>query len=78
MTEPDIPQKSPYVLRCEPGSYAWCTCGKSAKQPYCDGSHGGTSFVPKVVKIDEAKTVAWCGCKMSKNPPYCDGSHSRL
>ena len=20
-------------------SYFWCTCGKSVKQPFCDGSH---------------------------------------
>jgi CDGSH-type Zn-finger protein len=20
-------------------SYYWCSCGKSAKQPFCDGSH---------------------------------------
>ena len=20
-------------------SYYWCTCGKSSKQPFCDGSH---------------------------------------
>ena len=25
-------------------SYYWCTCGKSSKQPFCDGSHKGTNF----------------------------------
>ena len=20
-------------------SYYWCSCGKSSKQPFCDGSH---------------------------------------
>jgi len=25
-------------------SYFWCTCGKSSKQPFCDGSHKGTEF----------------------------------
>ena len=20
-------------------AYFWCTCGKSSKQPFCDGSH---------------------------------------
>ena len=25
-------------------SYFWCTCGKSLKQPFCDGSHKGTEF----------------------------------
>ena len=23
-------------------SYYWCSCGKSSKQPFCDGSHKGT------------------------------------
>ena len=27
-------------------SYYWCSCGKSAKQPFCDGSHKGTDFTP--------------------------------
>jgi CDGSH-type Zn-finger protein len=25
-------------------SYFWCTCGKSSKQPFCDGSHKGTEL----------------------------------
>ncbi|MHC4390100.1 MAG: CDGSH iron-sulfur domain-containing protein [Planctomycetota bacterium] len=76
--KPDCPQKAPYVLELEPGTYAWCSCGKSANQPYCDGSHAGTSFRPVVVKIDEPKKVAWCGCRASKKKPYCDGSHAGL
>ena len=27
-------------------SYYWCTCGKSSKQPFCDGSHKGSGFAP--------------------------------
>merc|ERR1711924_381257 len=27
-------------------TYFWCTCGASAKQPFCDGSHKGTDFKP--------------------------------
>lgn len=71
-------QKKPYVQETQPGTYAWCACGKSQKQPFCDGSHKGTEERPAVVKIEETKTIAWCGCKQSKNPPYCDGSHSKL
>jgi CDGSH-type Zn-finger protein len=41
MTNPEIPSKIPYVVDCKPGTYAWCSCGKSQKQPYCDGSHKG-------------------------------------
>jgi CDGSH-type Zn-finger protein len=78
MSDPLIPQKSPFVLQMQPGAYWWCACGKSASQPFCDGSHKGTGFSPVEAKIDVAKTVAWCGCKHSKNKPFCDGSHARL
>lgn len=78
MTEPVIPSRVPYVLDCKPGTYAWCACGRSKKQPFCDGSHAGTSFVPRIETITEQKKVAWCGCKHAKTKPFCDGSHSRL
>ncbi|MDH3709751.1 MAG: CDGSH iron-sulfur domain-containing protein [Cyclobacteriaceae bacterium] len=78
MSNPKIPQKQPYVEQIEPGNYAWCSCGLSEKQPYCDGSHKATDHTPIVCTITEAQTVAWCGCKHSGNAPYCDGSHSRL
>lgn len=77
MTNPDCPQKAPYVLEVEPGTYAWCACGKSASQPYCDGSHGGTAFRPIVETIEEKSRIAWCGCKRSQNGARCDGSHAR-
>jgi CDGSH-type Zn-finger protein len=76
--QPDIPSKAPAVMKLEPGDYWWCACGKSAKQPFCDGSHTGTAFQPQKVTIDEAKTVALCNCKHSANTPFCDGSHSSL
>ncbi len=78
MSQAAIPQKTPYVQEMEPGQYAWCSCGKSNKQPFCDGAHQGTDFIPVITKIEEKKTVAWCGCKCSKNPPFCDGVHSQL
>jgi len=78
MPEPRIFQKSPFVLKAEPGSYFWCACGHSKSQPFCDGSHKGTGLSPMKIDLTEAKTVAWCGCKHSKTAPYCDGSHSKL
>ncbi len=78
MSEPKIAQKAPFVIEVDPGNYAWCACGASHNQPYCDGSHRGSGIEPIVVKFDEKKTVAWCGCKHSSNKPYCDGSHKNL
>lgn len=78
MEEPNCPQKLPYVLEVEPGTYAWCSCGRSDSQPYCDGSHAGTAFLPLIEKVEEKKRVAWCGCKKSSAGAMCDGSHSRI
>ncbi|MCB8995110.1 MAG: CDGSH iron-sulfur domain-containing protein [Bacteroidales bacterium] len=65
-------------LEMEPGIYEWCTCGRSAEQPFCDGSHEGTSFEPLYVKISEKKLVKWCSCKHTKTPPFCDHAHREL
>ena len=57
-------------------NYAWCTCGHSDNQPFCNGAHknqGGTN--PLIFSIEEAKEAYLCTCKLTKNPPYCDGSH---
>lgn len=78
MSESEIPQKAPYVLDVEPGKYAWCACGKSQNQPYCDGSHGDTDITPMITTIEEQTKIAWCGCKQSNNKPFCDGSHNQL
>ena len=38
-------------------SYYWCTCGKSLKQPFCDGSHKDTAFKPLPYKAEQSKKV---------------------
>lgn len=78
MSNPDIPARTPFVMDCQPGKYAWCSCGKSANQPFCDGKHQGTGMVPVIEEVTEARKVAWCGCKHSKNAPFCDGAHNSL
>ncbi|HUD46513.1 MAG TPA: CDGSH iron-sulfur domain-containing protein [Candidatus Baltobacteraceae bacterium] len=78
MSDPVIFQKSPIVQETQAGTYWWCTCGRSASQPFCDGSHQGSQFSPIEVEINPGKTVAWCACKHSKNKPFCDGSHCQL
>ena len=59
-------------------NYAWCSCGKSANQPWCNGSHKETNFKPLIFSSDEIKNIVICMCKHTQNPPYCDGSHVNL
>jgi CDGSH-type Zn-finger protein len=79
MSTPKISQKSPYPVEVTSGSkYFWCACGKSAKQPFCDGSHEGTDFTPLKYQATEDKTLYFCGCKHTAGAPLCDGSHNKL
>ena len=79
MSEPTVAQKSPFPVDVEAGkSYYWCSCGKSAKQPFCDGSHKGSAFTPVKFDAAESRTVYFCGCKQAAKKPLCDGSHQRL
>ena len=58
-------------------SQYWCSCGKSSKQPFCDGSHKGTEFTPLAYKASETKKMFFCACKQTNNQPFCDGSHNK-
>ena len=79
MATPDIPAKTPFAIDVEAGKdYYWCSCGKSKNQPFCDGAHKGSEFVPTKFTATESKTVYFCGCKHSKNGALCDGSHKSL
>lgn len=78
MSEPVIAQKAPYAVELEPGKYWWCACGRSAAQPFCDGSHAGTDIVPLPFELTEAKKVWLCGCKHTQGKPFCDGAHKNL
>ena len=78
MAEPTIAQKSPYAKDLVPGDYFWCSCGNSKNQPFCDGSHKGSEFLPNKFTLTEQKTVYLCGCKMTKTAPMCDGTHKSL
>jgi len=78
MSEAIVASKKPAVLTLEADTYYWCSCGRSASQPFCDGSHEGTGLTPLAFEISEPKQVALCQCKQTKTPPFCDGSHSAL
>ena len=79
MTDPAIGQKAPMSVEVEEGkSYFWCSCGKSANQPFCDGSHKGTGMTPIKFTASANKKVFFCGCKKSAKSPFCDGTHSKM
>ncbi len=79
--EPVIAQKEPYKIDLLAGyRYAWCACGLSKSQPFCDGSHTSTKtgIKPHVWTQEKDQTVFFCGCKRSKKAPFCDGTHKSL
>jgi CDGSH-type Zn-finger protein len=78
MEEPRMAERKPALVELEPGTYWWCACGRSAKQPFCDGSHKGTGLAPMKLEVAEEKKLALCQCKRTGNAPMCDGSHRTL
>ena len=79
MSEAIAAQKEPYVVELEEGkTYAWCTCGRSDKQPFCDGSHKTTTLQPVIFKAEKSGKAYLCGCKATANQPHCDGKHKQL
>lgn len=79
MTEPVIAQKTPIEVELESGkSYWWCACGKSASQPFCDGSHSGTGLSPVEYVAPRSRKIWFCACKKTKKGPFCDGAHNSL
>lgn len=79
MSSPIISQKAPYSVEVTAGEkYYWCSCGLSAKQPFCDGSHQDTKFVPIEFEASESSKLFICGCKHSGAVALCDGSHTTL
>lgn len=79
MSDALVAQKGPFAVELKAGrTYAWCACGRSRKQPFCDGSHAETSLSPVVFKTERDGTVYLCGCKTTGDRPFCDGSHNQL
>jgi CDGSH iron-sulfur domain-containing protein 3 len=74
-----VAQTGPYQVELTEGQEYWyCRCGRSKAQPFCDGSHEGTSFEPMKFIPDRTGTFNICGCKATDDEPYCDGTHNVL
>ncbi|MGH6792218.1 MAG: CDGSH iron-sulfur domain-containing protein [Kiloniellales bacterium] len=79
MAEPIPAQKAPYKVTLVAGrKYFWCACGRSKKQPFCDGSHSQVGLSPVMFEASDSKDAWLCGCKSTANRPFCDGTHSKL
>ena len=79
MANPIIADNKPVKVTLSKGQeYHFCTCGRSKSQPFCDGSHVGTSFNPKVIVSEEDGDAYLCACKHSGNKPFCDGTHKKF
>lgn len=79
MSQPMIAAKAPIAVDVEAGkAYWWCACGQSKKQPFCDGSHKGSSFSPLQYKPEKTGKLWFCACKNSNKQPLCDGTHKTL
>lgn len=79
MTDLVIARKAPFAVEVEAGkSCFWCACGKSANQPFCDGSHKDTGLTPVKFTAEKDDRAFFCGFKRSGAAPLCDGSHSKL
>ena len=79
---PDVRVKAKrgaYRIELQAGqTYYFCDCGRSKSQPFCDGSHSGTTFGPMPFTAQESKLYNLCGCKHSNKKPFCDGTHNRI
>ena len=77
---PEIGSRKPFYRELREGQrLLWCSCGRSKRQPFCDGrSHEGTGYEPLEYRSPCAQEVLLCGCKRTGTPPFCDGAHSNL
>ena len=76
---PEIGGRKPIGVTVEAGkNYWWCACGRSKKQPFCDGSHKGSQFSPRIYVAEKTEEAWFCTCKRTGKQPMCDGSHKKL
>ncbi len=78
-SEPIVAGRKPIAVTLRKGEdYAWCACGRSSNQPFCDGSHAGTGITPVMFTAQEDGEAYLCMCKGTGNKPFCDGTHTKI
>jgi CDGSH-type Zn-finger protein len=79
MSESTIAGRGPLAVDVEGGTtYYWCSCGRSATQPFCSGAHAGSGREPVAYLAQRTGRVYFCSCKRSAKGPLCDGTHKTL
>lgn len=79
MDKPNIAGEGPVEIELEKDkTYFFCTCGLSSTQPFCDGSHKGTSFKSFAFTPDKDGKAWLCMCKHTAKQPFCDGTHNKV
>ncbi|WP_210396520.1 CDGSH iron-sulfur domain-containing protein [Motiliproteus sediminis] len=78
MSDVKVAGRRPAAVTLDVGEYYYCACGRSAQQPFCDGSHKGTGLGPQRFDVEQREQLLLCTCKQTADPPYCDGSHRDL
>lgn len=79
MSKPIIADNRPIRRELRKGeTHYFCVCGRSADQPFCDGSHKGTPFKPLEFTAEEDGEAYFCACKHSADLPFCDGTHKQF
>lgn len=83
LTEPIVAGAVPAAVELDAGTHAWCSCGRSESQPFCDGAHkvvnaAGGDHAPVPIKLRKRTSMTLCMCKQTSTPPYCDGTHDAL
>ena len=75
-----VAQVGPYQVELEAGkAYFWCSCGRSSRQPFCDGWHTRERrSCPLRFVAESTGTFNLCGCKSTDDQPFCDGAHNVL
>ncbi|NWR79641.1 CISD3 protein, partial [Centropus unirufus] len=66
------PGTEPFPVQLRAGKlYAWCACGHSQRQPFCDGAHrkAAPGVSPLRFTPQEDGPALLCGCKRTRSPP---------